>query len=409
MNYQLKCWKCGAIAEKEPAYKCARCGNILEAKYDIGPGDYILHNDRPGIFKFDCVLPFEGNYDISLGEGNTPLIQSAHIGKSIGLDQLYFKLESLNPTGSFKDRAFTVIMRCAKKFGTKKMIIASTGNASAAAAAYAARCNMDLVAVIPETTPKNKVLQAMTYGATVVKVPGVYSDSYKLCREMSDKYGWFDLTTTYINPYAREGYKTLGYEIYEQLKSVPDWIVFPVGDGPILASVHQAFCELKTMGVVDRVPKLACVQSENCGPIAEAFIKCRDDVTACIDPKPTLASGINDSLFGYADDGDFTLACIKESGGTALLLTEEEIESSVCMLAKEGIYAEPAGAVGMIGVKKLVSQGVIEKDETVVIAVTGNGLKNPLQIKMADPPVVSTANELAEYLKNANRTVPEQC
>jgi threonine synthase len=403
VKYQLKCWKCGAIAEKEPAYKCPRCGNILEAKYNIGPGDYIIHNDRPGIFKFDCVLPSEGNYDISLGEGNTPLIQSVNNGKSLGLERLYFKLECSNPTGSFKDRAFAVIMRCARNFGTKKLIIASTGNASAAAAAYAARCNMDLVAVIPEATPKNKVLQAMTYGATVVKVPGVYSDSYRLCREMSEKYGWFDLTTTYINPYAREGYKTLGYEIFEQIKSVPDWIVFPVGDGPILASVHQAFCELKAMGVVDRVPKLACVQSENCGPIAEAFVNSRNKVAACVNPKPTLASGINDSLFGYDDDGDFTLASIRESGGTALLLTEKEITESVCMLAKDGVYAEPAGAVGMIGAEKLLGQGIIRKDETVVVVVTGHGLKNPLKIEVADPPVVSSANELAEFLKNTDR------
>ena len=400
VKYQLVCSRCGHVETEEPAYKCRACGNILDFHYDFHPGDYAVDPQQPGIFRFASVLPVENVRPCeSLGEGNTPLVPSAAIGPGNGLNKVYFKLDNLNPSGSFKDRALAVAMNCAERFGVKKMIIASSGNASASAAAYAARCGIELVAVVPESTPVNKVGQAMTHGSRVAKVPGVYSQSYAVCREMAETYGWFDMTTTFINPYAREGYKTIGYELFEQLGRVaPDAILFPTGAGPILASVYQAFAELQQLGVCTKMPRMICVQSANCGPIAGAFLSGAETVSACMDAKPTLASGINDSLIGYSDDGDYTLACIRKSGGTALLLSEEEIRRSVLMMAQEGIYAEPAGAVTAIAMQKLAAGGFLKADDTVVGIVTGHGLKNPLPME-AEVPVVTSAAALAAAIE----------
>ncbi len=394
MSYRLYCSKCGKRAEEEPAYKCKACGGILVFDYAFAPGDYRTEPENPGVFRFSRMLPVQGPYDAcSLMEGGTPLIPGAGLSRRLGLERLYWKLESLNPSASFKDRGIAVALNCARRFGIERAVIASSGNASASAAAYAARCGMELIAVVPESTPDNKVAQAACHGAKVVKVPGVFSDSYALARRAAEEKRWMDLTTTFVSPYAREGYKTIGYELYEQLGRVPDWIVIPTGAGPILAAIHQAFRELRAMGRVERLPRLVCVQAENCGPIASAFRSGRP-VEACTDAKPTLASGINDSLTGYTGDGTFTVDCIRESGGSAVLLSETEIERSVFLLAQEGIYAEPAAAVSAAALEKLRRSGEIGTDDTVVGVVTGHGLKNPIQVKTAAP-VVSTVEELA--------------
>ena len=398
MAYQLACSRCGSIAEQEPAYQCRRCGGILEFRYNSAA--YLVEPEKPGIFRFSSVLPVEGVRPAeSMGEGGTPLIPSAAVGPENGLEQVFFKLESLNPSGSFKDRALAVAMNCAARFGLKKMIIASSGNAAASAAAYAARSGAELTAVVPESTPVNKIGQILCHGGRVAKVPGNYSRSYAVCREMAEKYGWFDLTTTFINPYAREGYKTIGYEIFEQLgRRTPDAVVLPTGAGPILAAVYQAFAELGQMGLAERMPKLICVQAKNCGPIAGAFLRNAARVEPCADPQPTRASGINDSLTGYAGDGDYTLNCIRRSGGTAVLLDEEEIRQSVFRLAEEGVYAEPAGAVPAAAVARLAESGFLRKSDTVVGVVTGHGLKNPLA-REAKIPAVTSAAELARILE----------
>lgn len=398
-RYQLVCCQCGAVETEEPAYKCRVCGNILDVVYDFAPGDYTVDQSKPGIFQFASVLPVSDlRKEESLGEGNTPLVSSVRVGPNHGLQNVYFKLDNLNPSGSFKDRAMAVAMNCAHRFGVKKMIVASSGNASAAAAAYAARNGMELVAVVPESTPINKVGQAMLHGSKVVKVPGVYSRSYAMCREMAEKYQWFDITTTFINPYAREGYKTIGYEIFEQLgRSCPDVVVVPTGAGPILAAIYQAFCELQQMELVSRVPKMVCVQAENCGPIAMAYLEEAEWVRPCEASLPTLASGINDSLIGYTDDGDYTLRCIRESGGTAVTLDEEEIRQSVEAMAAEGICAEPAGAVTAAALDHLVDTGFLHPQDVVVCVVTGHGLKNLLPTE-GDVPVVHSAEEFAQAM-----------
>ena len=172
MAYQLVCSRCGSIAEQEPAYQCRRCGGIMEFQYN-NPA-YLVEPEKPGIFRFSSVLPVEDVRPAeSMGEGGTPLIPSVAVGPENGLEQAFFKLESLNPSGSFKDRALAVAMNCAARFGLKKMIIASSGNAAASAAAYAARSGAELTAVVPESTPVNKIGQILCHGGRVAKVPGM--------------------------------------------------------------------------------------------------------------------------------------------------------------------------------------------------------------------------------------------
>ena len=388
MNYQLKCVRCGAVAEKEPAYLCPDCGGILDIQY---PGnEEAPHPDKKygGVFRYAKWLPVEGDELPTLGEGSTPMVPSARLGKKLGLKNLFFKLEGVNPSASFKDRGIAVGVACAKRFGVEQMIIASSGNASASAAAYSARTGIPMVALVPELTPANKVAQVALHGAKIMRAKGKFSDVYALCRRMAEKHGLFDLTTTFINPYAREGYKTIGYEIFEDLGRVPDWIVCPTGAGPILAAIYKAFEELG-----QGMPKLACVQSANCGPIAQAFIEGAEKVTACVNPKDTLASGINDALNGYAQDGDFTLECFRKSNGTAVLLNEEEIAEAVLMLAQEGIPAEPAASVGAKAVEKLCEAGLIKPEDCVAVVVTGHGLKNLLPVEGAVCPEVVDSEE----------------
>lgn len=380
--YKIICPRCGRELKEEPVYKCLGCRNIVEFYYDFMPSRYERRDAEPGIFKYADVLPLiDSSSNISLGEGDTPLIASTSIRKEEELENILFKLEYMNPTGSFKDRAMAVLMSKASELGLNKAIIASSGNAAASAAAYAARCGMELIAVVPETTPDGKTGQILAHGGKIVKVAGLFSESYALCEELAKRNGWLNLTTTFLNPYAREGYKTIGYEIFEQLGgSAPDFILIPTGDGPLLASMYEAFEELHQQGLVTQMPHLVSVQAANCDPINESFrsgIPCRELNEGW---KPTIASGIDDNLAGYEDDGDYTVGIIRKSGGMAISLDEEEIYRSVLKLAQEGVYAEPAGAVCAIALHELNQQGFFKKNDVIVCLVTGSGLKNSVEV-----------------------------
>jgi len=417
-RYVYRCIHCnGTYGIDKLLYTCPECGSVLlieDAEWErlrSIPGplwrkifDYrgMLNNQAlKGIYRYHeligSVIPLEAV--VYLGEGHTPVVAGndrlAHwVGRPF-----FFKNDGQNPSASFKDRGIAVAVDCARRFGLNRAIIASSGNAGASAAAYAARAGIELTAVVPESTPPGKVLQAASHGAKLIRVRGGYSNSYAVCRALAERHGLFNLTTTFVNPYATEGYKTLGYELFLQLGRAPDWVVLPVGAGPILAATHRAFRDLARMGVIDRVPRLACVQAERCGPISAAFLENAASVAACADAKPTLATGIDDALRGYEDDGDYTLGCIRESGGAAALLDEAEIAASVRMLASEGICAEPAAAVGAMALSKLTGSGAIRPEDSVVVVVTGHGLKNPLPPGGAEAPVVSTAEEALRLIR----------
>lgn len=395
MKYETVCIKCGFRPDKIPSYKCPKCGGILDIHYH---GPMKIRQNETGIYKYADRLPVSDSHHVTLGEGGTPLISADKLGRRLENGSVYLKVEGMNPTGSFKDRAMAVAVSFAQDIGVDTMIVASSGNTAASAAAYAAKCGMRLVALVPESTPLNKVVQVRMHEGIVAKVPGGYSNSYALGRKMAEQYGWLDITTTFIDPYPLEGYKTIGYELFEQI-GVPDWVVIPVGAGPILAKVYKAFCELRTNGIIDRVPSMGCIQSANCGPIAAAFVNGKSKVESVKEPKLTLASGINDGLVGYEEDGDYTLDCIRKSGGAAVLLNEEQIANSVKLLADDGVFAEPAGAVGAVGTLEMYKQNVIKAGQKVVIIVTGNGLKNPIDTIKGEVPIVSDTKDLMKYIE----------
>jgi len=323
---------------------------------------------------FAGVLPFGDVSPVSLGEGMTPLVSVPKLRQDWHHDNVYVKNECLNPTGSFKDRALSVCVTAARECGKEGIVVASSGNGAASAAAYAARAGMKAAVLVPETTPDAKVTQARMCGADVTKISGDFTNCYRHAIEMAET-GYYNVTTTFLNPYTMEGYKTIGFEIYLQLGQVPDWIVLPVGAGPILGGVYKAFSELEQMGIAKGIPRLVAVQAENCGPIASAF-QAGEAVKTPDRTSPTIASALADPLCGYEEDGDYTIYCIRKSGGTALTLDESEIlESAKLLAAREGIYAEPGGAVGVLAARKLIEEGVIKPTEKVVLVATGHGLK----------------------------------
>ena len=369
---RLVCARCGYIESALDAYKCLTCGYILEVRYDTLSA---FHPKLGGdMWRFLDVLPFSASGPVSLGEGMTPLTPAGRLAAFLGHPALFIKNECLNPTGSFKDRALSVCVTAARELKKDGIVVASSGNGAASAAAYAAYAGMDITVLVPASTPEAKVTQARMCGAKLIKIPGDFTNCYKRAQEMGEA-GYYNVTTTFLNPYTMEGYKTIGFEIFLQLGGVPDWIILPVGAGPILGGVYKAFLELEQAGYANGMPRLVAVQAENCAPIVRAFLA-GEAVKAPDEVYPTAASALADPLRGYEEDGDYTIDCIRKSGGTALSLDEAEILQSAKLLAEHsGIYAEPGGAVSLLAAKKLIDAGEIKPCETLVLVATGHGLK----------------------------------
>lgn len=403
---KLQCIACNSEQDLEIHNKCPVCGGILEVKYGF---DRTLavealtssgFSEFPGIWKFSAMLPLQNTKNIvSLGEGNTPLLASRSIGPAIGLRKLFFKLESLNPSGSFKDRGISVAISKAKELGVSNVVVASTGNASASTAAYAARAGMKCVVCVPEVTSRAKVGQAIAHGARIVLVRGDFSKSYAIALQASEKLGWVNTSTTFLNPYNMEGNKTVAYELWKEFQgNVPDVIVIPVGAGPLLAGVAKGFEELRELGMSTKVPRLVGVQAEECSPIFDAFSKGLEKVSQWEKSFSTLAAGVGDPLKGYSDDGTFTLDAIRKTSGTVVTLDEEEIRFSTQEVARsEGLYIEPTSSISAGALRKLRGSGFLSEGDIVVSLLTGHGLKHYLPMDQ-DPVVISDFRELEKAL-----------
>ena len=396
VKHESICTKCGKKVESL-SFECDKCGGIITLEYEL-PKSFSVKPENPGIYRYDSLLPLDTSIAVSLGEGNTPLLRLARIEEDFDIGEFYVKSEHQNPTGSFKDRAMAVSIPVAHAVGINMIAVASAGNASSSAAAYGAVYGMHVNAVVPEDTTKSKLLQALAFGAKVVKVKGKYSDAYGMLKTSAIKNKWYNVSTTYINPYNVAGYRTVSYELYEQLGKAPDWVLIPIGAGPLLAGVYQGFDDLLKLGEIEKIPKLAGIQSDRCAPIVKAFEEGSAKVDSWKMKENTVASGLNDELVGYTNAGEYTLEMIRKSGGVALSLTEEEIVDSTLLLAKQGIYAEPAGATGVYAARNLRRNGIIKSGESVAAIATGNGLKNPITDLSFDPEIISDQNELEKIL-----------
>jgi len=323
-------------------------------------------NVAMSVWKYSKALPVEKR--VSLGEGGTPLLKSRNLGEVLGIKELYIKYDGLNPTGSFKDRGMTVAIARAIDSHAKILVCASTGNTSASLAAYAASGGLKSAVLVPEgKVAKGKLVQAVAYGAKIIKVNGSFDTALEMVEELVSKDKNFYLMNS-INPFRVEGQKTTAYEIYEQLGGVPDYVVLPVGNAGNISAIWKGFKELKEWGIAEKVPHMIGVQAEGAAPIAEAVQKGYERPRIWSEPE-TKASAIR---IGNPVSWKKAMNAIKESEGSALTVSDSEIlESRRKLAAVEGIFAEAASASPIAALSKMGS-----KDGVIVCIATGNGLKD---------------------------------
>jgi threonine synthase len=410
MPYQV-CISCGAkYDENEILYSCKRCGDILEVKYDYDLLKAKLKKSSwkslpLSLWRYKDFMPIQDPSKIvSLNEGGTGLHLCQHLAKNLGLEHLYAKNEGENPTGSFKDRGMTVGVTKALELNMKTVICASTGNTSASLAAYAAKAGLRCIALIPSgKIALGKLAQAMVYGAKVVQIRGNFDQALKMVLELSENNREVYLLNS-INPYRLEGQKTLAYEICDQLNGEPpDRVIVPVGNAGNISAIWKGFVEFHKLGLIDRLPRMTGIQAEGAAPIAEA-IKNGKDTIVPEDKPETIATAIR---IGAPVSWKKAIMAIRDSGGTAETVTDEEILEGQKMLARsEGLFVEPASASSVAGLKKLFEAGKIDKDEVVVCVATGHGLKDPdIAIRISEKPF-EVAAEIRALEKILGLAVP---
>lgn len=382
----LRCVTCEKRFAHEQLYNCPDCGGILEVEYD-----YRIAADASAGRWQDLLLPIETARRVTLGEGHTALIAAPKLAERIGAAQLLLKCEFSNPTGSFKDRPISIGITKAIEFGRDTVIVASTGNAAASVAAYAARAGMRAVVLVPENTSPEKVSQTLFYGAAVVRTLGTFSDCYAVALELAQRYGFVNMSTTFLNPYTVEGNKEITFEIHAGAGCGPDEVFVPVGAGPMLVGIANGYRDLLRLGRCRRSPAMVAVQAEGCRPIAAAWESGATEVHE--EPRPqTLARGICDGLCGYAADGTHTLRAVRASGGYAVTVSDMRILEAQRLLAEsEGLFVEPTGAAGMAGAMNAAEHGGLE-GKSVVVILSGHGLKDRVQFE-AETPLVDAAPE----------------
>ena len=354
-THTLRCTTCSRDhAPNMRTLRCHECASPLVATY---PSD---------------AEPVLNASPVSLGEGHTPVVPLPTIADSLGLSSLYVKLEFASPTGSFKDRGTAVMLAVAREFGVEEIVEDSSGNAGASVAAYAARCGIKAHVFAPDSAPETKLRQIKVYGAELHLVPGpreaAAEAALAFCEERSLVYASHNLS-----PYFLEGTKTLAHELPTDFPDkLPDHIVMPVGNGSLFLGAWLGLKELHHRGAIDTLPKLHVVQAEPVMPIVAAF---RGQTWAPVPGSRTIAGGIS-----VADPPRLAhvLSILTESGGDAVAIPDSKIKSWQTRLAtSEGLFCEPTSAAAFAGLPKLIEAGTISPSETVLVPITGSGLKDP--------------------------------
>src|SRR6266550_911153 len=358
---------------------CRECGKPLLVHYDLWQAARTLTREslagrRADLWRYREVLPVENDDNIvSLGEGWTPLLRAENLGKQIGIDQLYIKDESQNPTQSFKARGMSAAVSMAKELGATKLAVPSAGNAAGALAAYAARAGLKCFIFMPNDTPRANVIECEQTGAHVTLMAGLITDCGAEVARRKDAEGWFDVSTL-KEPYRVEGKKTLGYELAEQLNwNLPDVIIYPTGGGTGLIGMWKAFDEMERMGWIGaKRPRMVTVQADGCAPIVRAFEEGKRFAVE-FPNAATTASGLRVPKA----IGDFLiLDAIRASGGVAVSVTDDELIAATGEIgAAEGIFCAPEGAACLPALRKLIDRGEVKPEERVVLFNTGAGVK----------------------------------
>lgn len=374
----LKCRECGREYPIEPIYVCEFCFGPLEAIYDYKGIKRVLTKrnieKRPkSLWRYKELLPIDGEPQVGLRSGFTPLIKADNLAKALGVKELYIKDDTVaHPTLSFKDRVVAVALTKAKEFGFDTVACASTGNLAHSVSAHGAKAGFKRFVFIPATLEPSKIVASIVYEPNLVAVDGNYDEVNRLCSEIANKYRWAFVNIN-IRPFYAEGSKTQGFEIIEQLGwKAPDNVVVPCASGSLLTKIWKAFKEFKEIGILKELEtRVFAAQATGCSPISTA-IKQGIDVIRPVKPN-TIAKSL---AIGNPADGYYAVQVVKESGGYGEDVSDEEIIDGIKLLARtEGIFAETAGGVTVATTKKLIEQGRIGRNETTVVCITGNGLK----------------------------------
>ncbi|MCF7876658.1 threonine synthase [Candidatus Bipolaricaulota bacterium] len=372
---EVVCDNCGFGCDPgTPVTACPDCGSPLKLRYDFDRIEQAVNREElsdSGTERFREFLPLD-DPPASLGEGATPVVGSSSLGGDLP-GELYFKLEFVNPTGSFKDRGTVMTVSKACEWEVGAVADDSSGNAGASLAGYSAMAGLDCTVYVPASASGEKIVQVKSYGAELKEVPGPRERATDKIKE--DTSG----TDTYyashnLSPYFPEGLKTIAYELSEEFGwNPPEHVVVPVGGGALLVGIHRGFRDLARLDWIDRIPRLHGVQVESCNPVVRAFENSWDR-TRPTESKPTIAEGVHIS---NPERGKEILEAIRSTGGRALGVTESEVKEALRKLArKEGLFSEPTSAVPVAGLKRLSDKGAIGSGERVVIPITGSGLKD---------------------------------
>ncbi len=373
---------CGApnLDPNGPHHLC-RCGAPLLARYDFSALDPAgvqreLAHRSPTMWRYREMLPqTPADGPVSLGEGWTPLVHAKRLGQSVGVDRLFIKDESHNPTNSFKARGLSAAVTVAHRLGVATLSAPSAGNAANALAAYAASANIAAKVYMPKDVKQPFIDECTLYGADITLIDGLISDAGRIAKELSDKHGWYDVSTL-KEPYRVEGKKTMAYEIAEQLDwHWPDWMIYPTGGGTGIVGMWKACAELESLGwmaTTDRRPRMVSVQADGCAPIVQAFESGSDRATAWVNARTTA-----DGLRVPQAIGDFLiLRAIRESGGTALAVSDADMITAMQEIGStEGVSAAPEGGATLVALKTLLKDGTIHPNDSVVLFNTGGALK----------------------------------
>jgi threonine synthase len=398
----LKCTGCGKeFSARGMTYVCDACGKNLDVVYDYPAirkkmtRESLAENTDFSVWRYWDLYPLKDREGVMpLQIGWSPLYRAETLAKTLEVEKLWVKDDGRNPSASYKDRASSVAVAKAVELGFDKICGASTGNAASSTACLCASIGLSPIIFVPETAPKAKIAQLLIFGAKVFAVKGTYDEAFDLCLEATAEYGWYNRNTGY-NPYTREGKKSCSFEICEQLNwEPPDLVLVPVGDGNIISGVWKGFRDLYGVGLIDRLPRLVAVQSTKSSAIADAVNG--DGVIRTV-KATTVADSISVDL---PRDGDMAVRAVRESKGLAVTVRDEEILEAIPLLARScGIFAEPAGATSVAGLKKLSREGTISGNERIVCLVTGNGLKDVDTAMKIAGKTISIAPELSDLKK----------
>jgi len=372
----LRCRECKKEYDSTFKYICDECFGPLDVHYNFPSitKDTFTNREQTYWRYFELLPIIDKSNIVSINAGMTPLVKAEKLGKKIGLNNLYIKNDSVNPTFSFKDRPAGVAISKAKEFGLSSVGCASTGNLASATAAHAAKGNFPCYIFAPSDIENAKIAQALSYGANYISVDGTYDDANRIAAQIGDSKG-IGIVNINMRSYYVEGSKTLAYEVAEQLDwKVPDQLIVPTGSGAMLNAICKGFEELETVSLIQKVSEMHmnCAQAHGCAPIVNAFKDNNTDVVPVENPD-TVAKSL---AIGDPGDGRYVLQRLKQYNGIAQESNNKEILDAILLLARtEGIFTEPAGGVSVAVVKKMVEDGKIDKDETTVCYVTGNGLK----------------------------------